>query len=212
MSEIIKRLPETSMTAHESNGRTDIDSRRRLVPTNDIFGIREFYDNSLDSIVIALPVGSEQATVYENLLVHNLPVFSGTYSDKDLILSVPSGTRLLSQELKFLSRDIPNYSEIFVKFGETLREINRAGLGLPVSKTGRPLLANFAFSPAGKDTDGGIIFLSPPYELDTNVSINHELDLVNKELDHSVYFKNKKDAVQKLMGKLATGLGYGRND
>lgn len=209
MKDRLERLGITPFKSEDSLVLAEVDPSKRLLSQDNVFFMREFFDKALDSIVISIPIESEQARIYENLLLNNLPVFSGTYSDNSLALSVPSGTRLLSQQLKFVARDIPNYADIFAKFGETLHEISRSGLGLPEPKASRSLLANFAFAPASKEADGGIILLSPPYELNPNVNILREIDFIDKELSNSKYFN--RNEIQKLMGKLGTGLQDGRN-
>lgn len=205
--------PRSAKHSHKNLHESLVDPNKRLLTGEQTYGMREFFDEVLDSRVIAISTESSQVSIYERLMLHGLPLFSGSYKGNELVLTVPTGrTRLLSQELRFLARDITNYSEIFTEFGETLHDIDRAGYGLPESKYERSLMSNFAFSADSSDSDDlgvGNIYLIPPFSLNKDVNINQEFNFVRQELENSELFK--PDEVEKLMVRLNDGFNNGRN-
>lgn len=183
-----------------NSSETSIESNRLLLLRGGSNGMREFFDKALMSRVIVMPKESNQASMYENMLIKRLPVFSGVYRDDELLLTVPDDARSLRRQLKFVARDIPNYGYIFNKLGITLSAVNRSGLGLPEPSANRPLLANFAFSSIEQDEADGNVYIVPPFNLNPNITIDKELLFVRRELEHSKQFKSTE--VRELMDKV----------
>lgn len=203
--------PRSPRHSHKNIQESLVDPNKRLLTSERSYGMREFFDDVLGRRVIALDLESDQATIYERLILHRLPIFSGVYKGNELQLTVPSGrTRLLSKELKFLARDISNYSAIFEKFGETLHDLDKAGYGLPEPTEQRSLLSHFAFTSDSEDLGVGNIYLVPPFWLNEDVGIDEEFALVRQELEVSEQFR--PDEINQLMVRLDDGFNNGRSN
>lgn len=201
--------PRSFKPTHKNIHESLIDPNKRLLTGDQTYGMREFFDEILSNRVIALSLDSSQVSIYESLMLQRAPIFSGSYKGSELLLTVPGArTRLLSKELKFLARDILNYSEIFEKFGETLHEIDQAGYGLPEPKNKRSLLSNFAFSSDSENIEVGSIYLIPPFLLNRDVSIEQEFNFIRNELKDTELFKQQD--VDYLMERLGNGYYDGR--
>lgn len=203
--------PRSPRHSHKNVQESLVDPNKRLLTSERSYGMREFFDDVLGRRVIALSLESDQASIYEKLMSHGLPLFSGVYKNNEIQLTVPAGrTRLLSKELKFLARDISNYSAIFAKFGETLHDIDRAGYGLPEPTKNRSLLSHFAFTSDSEDVGVGNIYLVPPFWLNEDIGIEQEFVFVRQELEGSELFRPEE--IDQLMVRLDDGFNNGRNN
>jgi hypothetical protein len=191
------------------SGRRHVEINRLLLGANlDVeLKLEEYYDESLATRVISMPSGSEQADYHGQLQDKQLPVFPALERHDQLLLAVPQGTRSLTKLLRFVARDIPNYSQVFYVFGAALSQMDDANVGLPTRQSERALLDNFAFALDEADAYGGKIYLTPPYQLDPTMTIERELSDLHGELSNTGLFHDSE--VIHLLDKTKEGWHYG---
>ncbi len=130
-------------------------------------------------------------------------MFPAMFKDDRLLLQIPEATRPLRSLLKFIARDIPNYGNVFYELGGILHQMHAAGLGLPTKQLGRDILDNFAFVTDDADEYGGIIYLTPPYQINADKDIHVEINDLHTELLESMLFN--EDEVTALLNKTLVG-------
>jgi hypothetical protein len=197
---------------HEFGDSIPANAERRLVEPNRRllkdgvaaqFGLEEFSAPQLDSRIITIPLNTETARTHEDLMEMRLPVFSTIYHDKSMWLLVPEDARPLRGVLRFIARDIGNYDEIFYQVGETLGQLEEAGIGLPEPRPDKSILNNFAFSLDEGEIYGGKVSLIPPYPLNPMKTMEQELGGIFMELTDSHLFQEHETAL--LVEKLQRG-------
>ena len=171
-----------------------IEPNRRLVRSNTA-NVQEFYSTELNSRIISMPVRDDTTRSHEELVELRLPVFSGLYRDTELWLTVPEGSRPLGRVLRFIARDLQNYSEIFYKLGGVFKQLDRTGIGFPQATAERSALDSFVFSVDEHELYGGNIYLAPPYVLNPDKTIGQALGSVAVELEKSNQFSAEEITV-----------------
>ena len=141
---------------------------------------------------------SGRTALMHTLLVEaRLPVLSALGSESLLLLSVPPGTRPLSHVLAGVQRNPRNGTLLFHETGKVIRDLEARGLGFPKSA-----LNQFAIVTDSEDARGAKVCMVPPYELDTEQSIEGFLDQSHAELDlHGV----RSQVASQLVDSLRSG-------
>lgn len=183
-----------------------VEPNRRLLRSNSN-EFREFYAPQVGARIISMLAESDQARTHGELVEFRLPVFSGMYRDDELWLSVPEGSRSIGRVLRFVARDVQNYSEIFFKLGTVLKQLQETGIGFPQSGDERSVLDSFAFAVEDNEKYGGNVYLAPPYDLNPEKKVTQAVGSIAVELEKSELFTDGE--MKHLMEMTTEGLRDG---
>ncbi len=180
---------------HLKSQRAEVHPSRRLLRSNTDSSVSEFLDTVVENHIISILRNSEQASIYEEMFLKRLPVFSSVYEKDEIFLTTPNGTSILGRKLEFIARDLRNYSGIFFQLGKTLHALKDANLGLPEPSDTRTVLDNFAFfsNIDGANYTVGTTIL-PPFKLNPEVSLKQEVGFISEELIVSERFSETQMA------------------
>ena len=189
-----------------SSGIKMIEINRRLITADSTGVINEFYSTVSGERAIWLKAQNEDVQTHTELLESRLPVFSARFEDNgDCLLHVPNGASRVSQLLKFISRDIDGYGEIFEQIGRLNKRLDDQGFGYVSFKKGHSVLDALAYANTGEDGYGGAVFLIPPYSFNKLISTQVSMDHMANDLEQSGYFSNVQ--IETLLGRVYVGLG-----
>lgn len=185
--------------------RLTIDKNRRLLPVGVLANssFEEYYDLQFHSRVIAMPAGGHDARLHEELYEARMPVLSGMYTDEELLLVVPEGSRPVRKLLRLIARDLPSYEGIFHGIGMALGRLHSHGFGVPVPHEERGVLDNFALSLSGGGPSGGRLHLIPPYDLDPGYPADQQVNAVFNELERTEFFD--EPSAMRLIDRMVSG-------
>lgn len=168
--------------------RQKIEMHRRLVneAVSERTGVTEYADSQSGVRIVTIPVLSEQSDMHRVLTQKRVPVFPVmAMDDRNLLLQVPNDARTIHGALRFITRDVAHYSEIFTEIGQVLGRCVLNRVGVPVSQDDRTILGGIAFSVDNESVLGSNIHLLPPYAFSTELSQQDSLALISQELNRS---------------------------
>lgn len=195
---------ERKFTSAESSA----DTTRRLTKTCEVIecGVDEYRDSD-GTITIHLTGREDQFQQWQELNDAGIevPVLVNEMSSnpKDFELLVAGDSRLVSEQLHLLSRDVDSYSEIFYMIGRTLSDVKQGvGFGLEADSE-RGMLASFCMHYDQTSEDGVKLMLMPPYRLE-KVSYKKMYRQIEQELRSSGYFT--EDQIEGLVNSVKIGV------
>lgn len=185
-------MPEIPSPSHGEihPERLRIDAHRHLISdeTRELSGVGEYFDAISNQRVLTIPRRTEDARLHVELTEKHIPVYPTQQKDAhNLLLVIPNTARTVESSVRFITRDVMHYKEIFTQLGEVLGRCAVNGFGLPGKRVERSILGSVAFSLDTEEIFGGTVHLLPPYAFDRGKTKADELREIEDELRASPY-------------------------
>jgi hypothetical protein len=182
-------------------------NRRLVIEGQGADGLEEYKDMLLNQRIISLPAGSPQQEMHLALESKGLPVFPHQEVSGDMHLAVPEGSRSLRHILRIIARDVSSYRFIFTEVGTVMRQMEEGDFGLPRATSAHGLMGAFAYSLDDQRSNGGGVFLAPPYNFDKERNLKNELNELPFKLTRTGVFD--QESVASVVSAVREGANYG---
>lgn len=198
------RISDNSMSESLSNPHPDasqpqsraerhhlVEPNRRLIALDYSNGesIEEYADLETKERLIALPLAGKAMTLHQRLARRGIPVFPYVRTEASkALLEVPADARSVSNNLRFIARDVDGYAPTFRQLGDLMARVQASGFGLPKAEPNRRIFHGLAIAADDNNRYGSGLTLVPPYVLDENVTKRDLLAGFGSEMMESNHF------------------------